>query len=546
MKIWMKRKISVFLTFLLVITISSAISVSASDNTALDDALENTAAYLCQTVATPQVGSIGGEWTVIGLARSGLDVPEDYFNQYAAAAEEYIASCGGVLHERKYTEYSRVAIAFTSIGRDPRNVAGFDMLMPLGDFEKTVWQGINGAIWALIALDCGAYDVPINPDAAVQATRELYLQHILENQGSDGGWSLTGSGAVPEMTGMALQALSKYMDREEVQQAVEKALSCMSGLQDEDGGFSSWGQNNLESSVQMLVGLCELNISVTDPRFVKNGNTILDNLLSYYEPDKGFLHVKDGSGSGLMATEQGFYGMVAVKRQLEGKSSLYDMSDHPTGSWETVTEENQIGLPGKNADVQMAAVTKPGKTFTDINGHKNSSAIEALASREIINGKSDDLFSPDETMTRAEFAAIVIRGLGLAESGMNVFDDVTLADWFYNAVGTAYQYGIVNGISETEFNPNGTVTREETAVMIERAAELCGLQIQMDATAARDVLAGFIDYVKASQWAMPSLAVCVQEGIISDEELELRPKEPVTRAEVAQMLYNLLDRVKLL
>ncbi len=77
---------------------------------------------------------------------------------------------------KKYTEYSRVIIALTSIGKDPKNVGGYNLLLPLGDFEKTTWQGINGAIWALIALDCGQYDMPYNADAQIHATREMYVE----------------------------------------------------------------------------------------------------------------------------------------------------------------------------------------------------------------------------------------------------------------------------------------------------------------------------------------------------------------------------------
>ena len=539
-----KRNIGIILAFFMII--SGSVRGVASDISLLDEAVSDTAAYIIKTVASPQVGSIGGEWAVLGLARSELDLPEAYFKSYAAAAEAYVLSCGGVLHEKKYTEYSRVIAALTAIGKDPRNVAGYNLLTPLGNFEKTVWQGINGAIWALIALDCGGYDIPDINDGQTQATREMYVDHILANQTEDGGWSLSGGTADPEMTGMALQALARYRNREDVKNAVDRALSCLSELQDENAGFKSWGEDNLESSVQVLVGLCELGISYDDPRFVKNGKTLLDNLLSYYKKGQGFLHAKDGSGSELMATEQGFYGLVAVKRLVEGKNSLYQMDDRPVISWENGNGTAEKGLPGKSQDIHVPNIKTPGKTFQDIGEHENRAAIEALAARGIITGKSEDLFFPDATMTRAEFAAIVVRSLGLAASGDSAFSDVTLGDWFYGAVGAAHSYGIVNGISETEFAPNGTITREAAAVMTERCAALCGMDTQIDSIAVRDVLAGFTDYVKSSQWAMPSLAICVREGILSDRELELRPKEPVTRAEVAQMLFNLLSYAKLL
>ena len=129
-----------------------------------------------------------------------------------------------MLHERKYTEYSRVILALTAIGRDPAKVAGYNLLTPLGDFEKTIWQGLNGPIWAFIALDSGSYEIPKNPAAKTQATRQLYINEILKNQLKDGGWSLTGTGNSDlDMTAMALQALAKYQDQKSVKSATDKA-----------------------------------------------------------------------------------------------------------------------------------------------------------------------------------------------------------------------------------------------------------------------------------------------------------------------------------
>ena len=157
--------------------------------------------------------------------------------------------------------------------------------------------------------------MPVNPEAETQATRQMYIDRILECQLPDGGWSLfggtdaAGSGdgvSDPDITGMALQALAKYQDQPAVAEATEEALVCMSEKQSADGGFASWGTANSESVVQMIVALCELGISLDDPRFVKNGNTMLDNLMTFYLPGEGFLHTQNGSGSNQMATEQGF------------------------------------------------------------------------------------------------------------------------------------------------------------------------------------------------------------------------------------------------
>ncbi len=535
----MKKFISILLTLTILFSLSS--EVLAFDNNKVDVTLESVGNYLYETVKEPIVGSIGGEWAVLGLARSNMAIPDEYFEDYYQTVTKYVKDCGGVLHNKKYTEYSRVIVALTSIGKNPADIAGYNLLTALSDYEKTIWQGINGAIWALIALDSGNYDMPNNPDAKIQATREMYIDHILEKQTSDGGWALSGDVADPDVTGMALQALSKYQDNYKVKSAIEKALNCLSKMQKENGGFEGFETENSESSVQVLVALCELGISVDDARFVKNEKSVLDNLFSFYDNGKGFKHIHEDS-TNLMATEQCFYTLVALKRASEGKNSLYDMSDAKRLN----VSSGVTGLAGKNADVKKMNVITPGKTFADIVGHKDKTAIEALASRGIINGKTENSFEPNSTMTRAEFATIIARGLGLPQKNSAIFKDVTANDWFYNYVGTAYAYGIIKGVSENEFNPNGTITREEAAIMVARAASLCGMNTNMDIFATRDILAQFFDYVKASDWAQSSIAFCCKEEIISNEVLEIKPKEAVTRSEIASMLYNMLSLAKLL
>ena len=96
---------------------------------------EQAAAYALQKYAQPE--ACAADWSVMALARGGADVPEGYFDGYYASVEAYVAEKGGVLHERKYTEYSRLVLALTAIGKDPRDVAGYDLLRPLGRANNT-------------------------------------------------------------------------------------------------------------------------------------------------------------------------------------------------------------------------------------------------------------------------------------------------------------------------------------------------------------------------------------------------------------------------
>ena len=291
-----------------------------------DGELLQTARWLMKEVPEPAYGTAGGEWTVLGLARSGLSVPPEYLETYGENVAAYVAEHGGVLHAKKYTEYSRVILAWTAIGRDAADVGGYNLLQPLADFEQTVFQGINGPIFALLALDSGNYEIPQNTAGTTQATRSGYVDYILSAELPEGGWTIAGDRADVDITAMALQALAKYRDRKDVSEAVERGLHILSELQTEAGGFEAYGAENSESVAQALTALTELGLDPEDARFVKNGTTLESCLLSFRNEDGSFRHVLDGEPD-LMATEQAFYALVALNRAALGESTLYTMTE---------------------------------------------------------------------------------------------------------------------------------------------------------------------------------------------------------------------------
>ncbi|CAH1210623.1 hypothetical protein PAECIP111891_03536 [Paenibacillus allorhizoplanae] len=543
----MKLTYRIFTLFMALFLFTSSINiihVSAASDTAVDSAVTDTAAYLLETVNKPEVGSIGGEWAIIGLARSNYDVPQSYYDDYYKSVETYVKDLKGNLHDKKYTEYSRLILALTAIGADPTHVAGYNLLTPLGDFDKTIWQGINGPIFALISLDSGNYNIPVNPTAKTQATRDMYIDEILSHQLQDGGFALSGVSADPDITGMALQALAKYQNDTRVKTATEKAINLLSKLQDNDGGYASWGSKTSESTVQVLMALCELGINIEDSRFIKNGHTIVDDLLSFYSKGQGFKHTSDGSGVTGMSTEQALNGLVNVQRILTNKSSLYRMNDVKQAT--SATPDNNNGLLNKHKDIQVMPVTDANKTFSDIANHTNKAAITSLASRGIINGMTDTEFAPNQTMTRAEFSTIITKSLGLPMQEQSKFHDVPATAWYADYVGTAYSYGIVSGTSETTFTPDSTITRQEAAVMIANAAKLTGMDTHLNTVETRDMLAQFGDYTQTAEWSRDALAFSYREHILSQDMLNIEPTTAVTRAEIAEMLYRLLSTAKLI
>ena len=298
--------------------------VKETQAAASEDVLQSAADWLMNTVGKPGYGSVGGEWTTMALARSNVEVPESWFEDYFQALCAHTAEAGGVLDARKHSDYSRVILAVTAIGKDPADVGGFDMLQPLADFDQTVFQGTNGAIYALLALDCGNYEIPENETMNTQATRELYVDYILNAQLPNGGWSFSGSEPEADMTAMALQALAKYRDREDVAQAVDKSLDILSQLQNDQGGFFTEDTGTSETIAQVIVALGELEIDLEEERFVKNGHTLMDALLQFRTEDGGFSHLL-GEEADLLATEQAFYALVSAERMEREESPLFCM-----------------------------------------------------------------------------------------------------------------------------------------------------------------------------------------------------------------------------
>lgn len=338
--------------------------------------------------AIPTVSSVGGEWTVIGLARADK-ITDEIANGYYNNAVKYVEEKGSAkLHNTKSTDNSRVILALTAIGKDVTNIASFNLLEPLADMDYVKKQGINGPIFALIALDSGDYEIP-QTDATNKTTREKLVQTILDAQVANGGWTFFGSAADPDMTGMAIQALAPYYStNSEVKEAVDKALTVMSNAQKDDGGFASWGSVNSESCAQILVALTSLGIDPTkDERFIKNGNTLIDAIMSF-SAENGFGHTDTTYNQ--MATEQSFYAFVSFDRLANGKTSLYDMTDRIAANYKT----GDVNLDGtvsvvdttlvQKAVINLETLSKVSSVKADVNCDGVIDIVDATLIQKII------------------------------------------------------------------------------------------------------------------------------------------------------------------
>lgn len=296
----------------------------------IDSIYENAGSFIKNNTVNPGISSIGGEWAVIGLARGNQWVPQSLYDTYLSNVIATLKEKKGVLSTSKYTEYSRVILALTAIGVDVTNVGGYNLLTNLTSMENVCRQGINGPIWALIALDSKNYEIPMNKSGGTQVTRDRLIQTILDNEVSGGGFSLTGDKADADITAMCIQAFAPYYKSgysDSLISAVDRSLNVLSDMQSANGEFSTYGVENCESNAQVLVALSSLGIDpVSDKRFVKQGNSVLTAISRYVADGGGFRHIQSGDRDG-MATEQAYYALTAYYRMKDGSRGLYDMKD---------------------------------------------------------------------------------------------------------------------------------------------------------------------------------------------------------------------------
>lgn len=186
--------------------------------------------------------------------------------------------------------------------------------------------------------------------------------------------------------------------------------------------------------------------------------------------------------------------------------------------------------------------------FEDVSGHWAKDAVNNMGSRMVIEGVGDGRFSPDRDITRAEFAAIIVRGLGLKlENGASSFTDVKATDWYNGAIRTANAYGLIEGFDDGTFRPNAKITREQAMVMIAKAMILTELKDPKSVQADDAKLRLYSDAAEASHWAQSSIEDCLRTGVVTGRSGSmLAPKAYMTRAEVAVVVQTLLRKSNLI
>lgn len=182
---------------------------------------------------------------------------------------------------------------------------------------------------------------------------------------------------------------------------------------------------------------------------------------------------------------------------------------------------------------QASLPLSPGElvNLSDIQEHWAQPAIAELISLGAIGGYPDGTFKPDQGISRAEFASILVKALQLEQKQGKVFND-TAGHWAQDAIATAAAYGIVNGYSDTSFGPDDSITREQMAVMVVKAAKLAEVKEGK----------AFADGNKISAWAGNAVATASQNQIINGyPDNTFRPQNNASRAEAATVIVKALQ-----
>ncbi|WP_179218730.1 S-layer homology domain-containing protein [Saccharibacillus sp. O23] len=181
-------------------------------------------------------------------------------------------------------------------------------------------------------------------------------------------------------------------------------------------------------------------------------------------------------------------------------------------------------------------------SYADTDNHWSRSAVEDLSARQILNGESTGQFAPNRPVTRAEFAAAVVRAYALYDRGTErSFKDVKASDWYAEAVRTAAQWNLINGQSDGGFAPDRTISREEAAAILGRAQSALTPDTAVGGSASMQ-LGSFEDSGEVSDWSRSAVEQMIRQGVIRGYDGSLKPGSDVTRGETAAMLQRLLSQ----
>ena len=282
------------------------------------------------------------------------------------------------------------------------------------------------------------------------------------------------------------------------------------------------------------------NYSQTDEIIKKSTEVTGIDLTSYSnlkKPKNVTVALSNKSFASPEALKDAFDDAVADQKRAEALGGSSGGSSGGGGNGGSAAIKSQVGKTEMDAVVpEKEEVINSMKKFTDLAGFKwAEEAIHSLREKGIVNGKTEDTFAPADNITRAEFAKMTVEAFGLKRIGLGYeFKDVAATDWFFEAVLSAYENGVINGTGNDNFAPSENITRQDAAVILYRASE------------KKLALSGekeFKDSGEVSDYAKNAVSVFGANGIINGfEDGSFAPKMPITRAQAAVIINNILNK----
>jgi len=330
MKSFARKTSIIIVCFLLILCGNTPKTVSASNNNVI---INGVIEWKNIENLDKTAGTSATDWYVIAL---GDYMPTGFFNAYQVAVKtniENLASDG--FDNDKINDLQRLFLALTASGGDASDYI-FLARIYSNEKNKVEDRTINELIFGLILADKTNYTFP----GEVKISN--FIEAIVSLQKDDGGFTLSGTRSDPDMTAMAIQALSPYVNENPMaKKSVDKALDTLSLMQKDTGDFSSFGVRNAESTAQVLLALCKMKIDYTkDSRFIKQGNTVYDGLMLYKNEDGSFSHLLGGNGNDIACAQT-----LCALVELEKMESSNIITSSPTPTFletPTVTSTPQV------------------------------------------------------------------------------------------------------------------------------------------------------------------------------------------------------------
>lgn len=260
-----------------------------------------------------------------------------------------------------------------------------------------------------------------------------------------------------------------------------------------------------------------------------------------YNGDKSAVtfRIKDAAGKDVFAKSGRCLGELPYTAAAGSNTANITMTD---------PGKNPVGFSGYYPDANlMRWQLKGGGTYTvatksmsfgDIGNHWGGPYIYFLASRGVANGMGGNEFSPDGTLTRAQFVMFLAKMSmeDISKYSVNKFSDVKSNAWYYHAVSWAVTAGVTDGMGNGQFAPENRITREQVARMVIQFYRYMGIETKGIRTSEN-----FIDKDNISGWAAESVPICQAVGVLNGyTDHSFRPQNNATRAEAATMCSRVI------